>query len=55
MRYADALLMYAEAKEAKGEMNAAVWNETIRKIRERAGFTAAKALDYPGRSGKGFH
>ena len=48
MRYADALLMYAEAKEAKGEMNAAVWNETIRKIRERAGFTAAKALDYPG-------
>lgn len=48
MRYADVLLMNAEAKEALGQMNAAVWNETIRPIRERAGFTAAKALDFPG-------
>lgn len=47
MRYADVLLMYAEAMQEQGQMSASVWNETIRPIRERAGFTAAKALDYP--------
>lgn len=47
MRYADVLLMYAEAKNELGEMNEAVWNQTIRPIRERAGFTDASALNYP--------
>lgn len=48
MRYADVLLMYAEAMEAQGKLNETVWNETIRPIRARAGFTAARALDFPG-------
>lgn len=48
MRYADVLLMYAEAMEAQGKLTESVWNETIRPIRERAGFTAARALDFPG-------
>lgn len=48
MRYADILLMYAEAKFEAGQMDESVWNETIRPIRARAGFTDASALDYPG-------
>lgn len=48
MRYADVLLMYAEAMNEQGGMNEAVWNETIRPIRERAGFTADRALNFPG-------
>ncbi|QGY43660.1 RagB/SusD family nutrient uptake outer membrane protein [Maribellus comscasis] len=44
IRYADVLLMYAEAKNELGEMNETVWNETIRAIRERAGFTDPEAL-----------
>jgi hypothetical protein len=47
MRYADILLMYAEAKNELQQMNADVWNRTIRPIRQRAGFTDASALDYP--------
>ena len=47
MRYADVLLMYAEAKTELGQMNESVWNQTIRPIRERAGFTDASALNYP--------
>lgn len=47
MRYADVLLMYAEAKNELGQMNEAVWNKTIRPIRQRAGFTDASALDFP--------
>ena len=47
MRYADVLLMYAEAKFEEGQMNASVWNRTIRPIRERAGFTDEAALAYP--------
>ncbi len=46
MRYADVLLMYAEAKQAIGEFDATVWDETIKPIRERAGFLA-KACEYP--------
>jgi len=46
-RYADVLLMYAEAKFELGEMDASVWNQTIRAIRERAGFKAGAALEYP--------
>lgn len=47
MRYADVLLMYAEAKNELGEMNETVWNQTIRPIRQRAGFSDASALNYP--------
>jgi hypothetical protein len=48
LRYADILLMYAEAKNELGELTSDVWNNTIKRIRQRAGFTAAAALDYPG-------
>jgi hypothetical protein len=47
MRYADVLLMYAEACERTNTCTEDVWNSTIRPIRERAGFTAAAALSYP--------
>lgn len=47
MRYADVLLMYAEAKFEKGQFDAGVWDQTIRRIRTRAGFTQAEALNYP--------
>jgi starch-binding outer membrane protein, SusD/RagB family len=47
MRYADVLLMYAEAMNEQNKMTEEVWNNTIRPIRQRAGFTKAKALDYP--------
>ncbi|RYE22255.1 MAG: RagB/SusD family nutrient uptake outer membrane protein [Sphingobacteriales bacterium] len=46
IRYADVLLMYAEAKAQLDQMNSTVWNESIRLIRQRAGFTNAAALDY---------
>jgi len=45
-RYADILLMYAEAKLELGQMNETIWNQTIRAIRSRAGFTSATALNY---------
>jgi hypothetical protein len=51
IRYAEVLLMYAEAKDALGGMTESVWNQTIRPIRERAGFTDAAALNYPGNAG----
>lgn len=47
MRYADVLLMYAEAKQELGQMSEEVWNKTIKPIRQRAGFTDASALSYP--------
>lgn len=50
IRYADILLMYAEAMYEIGKMDETVWNQTIRLLRERAGFTLASALDYPGKS-----
>jgi hypothetical protein len=46
-RYADVLLMYAEAMHHLGHFNAAIWDQTIRPIRERAGFEAATALAFP--------
>ncbi len=48
IRYAEVLLMYAEAKHALGQMTQDVWDRTIRALRVRAGFTSAGALDYPG-------
>lgn len=48
LRYADILLMYAEAKNELGELTEDIWNTTVREIRRRAGFSAASALGYPG-------
>ncbi|NTS42578.1 RagB/SusD family nutrient uptake outer membrane protein [Flavisolibacter sp. BT320] len=47
IRYAEVLLMYAEAKQALGQMNEEVWNKTIRPLRARAGFTDPAALSFP--------
>ncbi|MFD0793915.1 RagB/SusD family nutrient uptake outer membrane protein [Mucilaginibacter litoreus] len=47
IRYADVLLMYAEAKMELGQMNASVWDQTIKAIRSRAGFSQTTALNYP--------
>ncbi len=47
-RYAEVLLTYAEAKNSLGQMDASVWDKTIRALRARAGFTDPAALDYPG-------
>lgn len=49
-RYADILLMYAEAKFELGQMNATIWDSTIKAIRQRAGFTNSTALNYPSLS-----
>ncbi|MBT33026.1 MAG: RagB/SusD family nutrient uptake outer membrane protein [Thalassobius sp.] len=46
IRYADVLLMYAEAKNEMNEMSESVWNTTIRALRERAGFTDPGALTF---------
>ena len=43
IRYADVLLMYAEAQNELGRMNATVWDQTIGALRKRAGFPAAAA------------
>ncbi len=51
LRWSDVLLMYAEAKNALGQMDASVWDKTIKPIRVRAGFTDPLALNYPGNSG----
>lgn len=45
-RYADILLMYAEAKNELNQMNNAVWDQSIRALRSRAGFTDAAALSF---------
>lgn len=46
IRYADVLLMYAEAKNELGQFDVNVWNQTIGALRERAGFTDAAALNF---------
>jgi hypothetical protein len=48
IRYAEVLLMYAEAKHSLGQMDASVWDKTIKALRARVGFTDAAALTYPG-------
>lgn len=48
IRYADVLLMHAEALAELGEMNEAGWNATILPLRQRAGFSDADALKFPG-------
>ena len=46
IRYADVLLMYAEAMNELGQMNATVWNATIGALRIRAGFTDPNATQF---------
>jgi hypothetical protein len=46
IRYAEVLLTYAEAKNELGQMDAAVWNQTIRALRVRAKFTDAGATEF---------
>ncbi|MCG8309159.1 MAG: RagB/SusD family nutrient uptake outer membrane protein, partial [Cytophagales bacterium] len=46
IRYADVLLMYAEAKNELGQMTESIWDNTLGALRQRAGFTDAEALTY---------
>lgn len=46
IRYADVLLMYAEAKNELAALSQSDWDMTMRPIRQRAGFSEAFALDY---------
>lgn len=48
IRYADVLLMYDEAKNELGQLDAGIWNATIRALRTRAGFTDPAALNFDG-------
>jgi hypothetical protein len=52
IRYADVLLMYAEAKNELGQMSNDIWDKTIHALRARAGFTDAAALNYNGAAGQ---
>jgi len=45
-RYADILLMHAEAKNELNQMTSTIWDQTIKLLRSRAGFTDAGALSY---------
>ncbi len=47
LRYADVLLMYAEAKNELSQLTADVWDQTIGALRRRAGFTDSGALNFP--------
>ncbi|MHA6697774.1 RagB/SusD family nutrient uptake outer membrane protein [Chryseobacterium sp. A321] len=47
IRYADVLLMNAEARNELGQFSQTTWNETIKALRVRAGFTDAGATAYP--------
>lgn len=47
IRYADVLLMNAEANAELGTLDETVWNKTIKPIRVRAGFNASSALNFP--------
>lgn len=46
IRYADILLMYAEAENELGQMNQAIWDQTIGALRIRAGFTDPNATTF---------
>jgi hypothetical protein len=52
IRYADVLLMHAEAKNELGQMTSDVWDKTIRALRARAGFTDVAALTFNGAAGQ---
>ena len=46
IRYADVLLMYAEAMNELGQLNGGIWDQTIGALRLRAGFTSAIATQF---------
>lgn len=46
IRYAEILMMYAEAKNALDQFDAGVWDNTIKRLRQRAGFSDAEALEF---------
>lgn len=46
-RYADVLLMHAEAVNELGQMDAQTWEMTVGELRGRAGFTNPAALSFP--------
>jgi len=46
IRYADVLLMHAEAKNELNQMDGTTWGQTIGALRARAGFTDAAALSF---------
>jgi hypothetical protein len=46
LRYADVLLMYAEAKTEIEQFTSDIWDVTIKPIRQRAGFTEMSALEF---------
>lgn len=46
IRYADVLLMYAEARNELGTLDASVWDQTIGALRRRAGFAEPGALNF---------
>lgn len=50
IRYADVLLMHAEALVELNQMDGEGWNLTIRALRERAGFSETEVLEFPGGS-----
>jgi hypothetical protein len=52
IRYADVLLMYAEAKNELGAMDATTWDQTIKALRTRAGFVDPAALNFNGSLGQ---
>lgn len=52
IRYADILLMNAEAVAETGVLDATTWDATIKPIRVRAGFTNPLALNFPAGSSK---
>lgn len=52
IRYADVLLMYAEARNELGTMDATVWDQTIKAIRSRAGFAETAALNFDASLGQ---
>lgn len=52
IRYADVLLMNAEAKAELGEFNEETWNSTVKLLRVRAGFTDSKAIGYTSGTSK---
>ncbi|WP_129714066.1 RagB/SusD family nutrient uptake outer membrane protein [Pedobacter sp. SYP-B3415] len=51
IRFADVLLMYAEAKNELNQMNTAIWDQTIKRLRQRAGFdNVPAAMNLPAGS-----
>ena len=50
IRYADVLLMHAEAKNELNQLTASEWSRTIGALRQRAGFRDAAALAFPSGS-----